>query len=244
MKSFEARAKETEQLHQRFKKLEQEWQAFKESKPTPPTTKASHKHSLQYSNETIQKPRKYSPRELMFNLQQQESPSPEEEKSKNVTRTKDRAVQEILQERREAIERGKLKGRRLFHSEEKGDESNSRHEVRSMSFYEEEDDESSGSELGVHDYCSRELSYSSSSTSSCLIGGDNHNQNNETVAPLVAMITTEMGVASNSRRANRSTRYAVFLGGVAAIILLVIATLMRLGKSFGGDDCDKIFIPT
>ena len=67
MKSFEAKGKETEELHKRFKKLEQEWQGFKDSKPTTRTTRASHKHSLHSSNETIHKPRQYSPRELMFN---------------------------------------------------------------------------------------------------------------------------------------------------------------------------------
>ncbi|KAG5019583.1 hypothetical protein HKD37_06G016003 [Glycine soja] len=236
MKSFEAKGKETEELHKRFKKLEQEWQGFKDSKPTTRTTRASHKHSLHSSNETIHKPRQYSPRELMFNLQQEESPSPEEEAS----RTNDRAVQEILQERRQAIERGKLKGRRLFQSEE--EDENSSHEVRSMSF--NEDGEFSESER-AHDYCTHEFSDSSSSSSlSCLVGGDNHDQDNETVARLVAMIMAEVGVASNGRRGNGGTRYAVFLGGVVAIILLGIAMFMRLGKSFGGDDCDMHFVPT
>ncbi|QCD83740.1 hypothetical protein DEO72_LG2g4087 [Vigna unguiculata] len=94
----------------------------------------------------------------MFNLQQ-ESLSPPEP-LKNVTRIKDVSVREILQERREAIERGKLKGRRLFQSTTSEGESSDREE-RSMSFC-NSDDESNGSE-GVHYYCTHELCSLSSS---------------------------------------------------------------------------------
>ncbi|TKY73665.1 hypothetical protein E2542_SST02421 [Spatholobus suberectus] len=232
--SFEAKGKETEELHHRFKELEQEWQAFKESKPAT----ASHKRAAP-SNKSIQKPHKYSPRELMFNLQQ-EFPSPADA-WKNVTRTSDMAVQEILQERREAIKSGKLKGRRLFQSTVEGDESAtvSNHEVRSMSFYNSED-ESSESE-GVHDYCTRGFSYSSSSSSSCLVGADN-DKDMEVVAHLAATIA-EMRVASTGRRGNgRIMRYAVLLGGVA-IILLVIAMCMSLARSSRGDG-NVILVPT
>ncbi|ESW09890.1 hypothetical protein PHAVU_009G165000 [Phaseolus vulgaris] len=233
MESSQGKGKRTEELHQRFKKLEQEWEAYKESKPT-----ASRKHSLPPSNKTIQKPHKYSSRELMFNLQQ-ESPSPPEA-WKNVTRIKDVAVREILQERREAIERGKLKGRRLFQSSTSEDESSDR-EVRSISFCNSEE-QSNGSE-GVHDYCSRELSSLSSSSSSCFAGDDNHDQDMEKMAHLMAMIA-EMRVASVSgTRGNGRRRYAVFLGGVA-VILLVIAMYMSLARSFGGEDCDMILVPT
>ncbi|CAJ1975074.1 unnamed protein product [Sphenostylis stenocarpa] len=237
MESSQRKRRGTEELHQHFKKLEQEWEAYKESKST---TTTSRRHSLSPSNQTIHKPHKYSPRELMFNLQQ-ESPSPPEAWRK-VTRTKGVAVREILQERRDAFRRGKLKGRRLFQSSTTEGE-NSDREVRSMSFY-NLDDESNGSE-GVHDYCNlREPYYSSSSSSSSYLAGDDyHDQDMEKVVQLVPLIV-EMRVASVSgSRGNGKTRYAVFLGWLA-IILLVFAMWMRLEKIFHGDDCDEFLVPT
>ncbi|KAK7411004.1 hypothetical protein VNO78_02319 [Psophocarpus tetragonolobus] len=222
MKNFQrkGKGKETEELYDRFKDLEQEWEAFKESKPT----KVSHKHILP-SNQTIHK---YSPRELMFNLQR-ESPSPTE----NVTRVNDVAVQEILQERREAIQRGKLKGRRLFQDE------SSTNEERSMSFYNSED-ESSGTE-GVHHCCNRQFSNPSSSSSSCLVAD---HKDIKVVANLIPMIAEIRVVDANvDRRGNGRTSYAVFLGGVA-IILLLIAMFLRSAKSAGADDYHLILVPT
>ncbi|RDX72714.1 hypothetical protein CR513_47758, partial [Mucuna pruriens] len=225
MESFQAKGEETERLRRRFKILEQEWQAFKESKPT---------------KKPFLKPHIYSPRELMFNLQQ-ESPSPAEA-LKSVARTME--VQEILRERREAIERGKLKGRRLFHltaegHDEGGVVNTPQHEVRSMSFNNSED-ESSGVSERVHDYyCTRGFSYSFSSSSSCLDGGDN-DRDAEEMAHLVATIA-DVTVASVGKRGNgRRMRYAVFLGGVA-IILLVFAMCVSLAKSSHGD---VILVPT
>ncbi|KAL2347056.1 hypothetical protein Fmac_001056 [Flemingia macrophylla] len=214
MESFGEKGKETEELQQRFNKLEQEWQTFKESKPT----------KVPHNKHTILKPHKYSPRKLMYHLQQ-ESP---EEAWKNVTSTKDIAVQEILQERREAIERGKLKGRRLFHSPEEGHD----HEVRSMSYYNSEND-------GTRQLSCCSSSFSSSS-SSCL-RGDN-DQNMEQLAHLKAMMA-EMRVASVGKRGNGRTWYAVFLGGVA-VILLVIAMCMSLARSSRGGNCNVFLVPT
>nr|KYP69516.1 hypothetical protein KK1_008707 [Cajanus cajan] len=215
MKSFQQKGKETEELHQRFKKLELEWQTFKESKPTKVS---GYKH-------TILKPHK---RELMFNFQQQESP---EEAWKNMTRTKDMAVQEILQERREAIESGKLKGRRLFHSPEEGETEGNvtrSHEVRSMSYYKSEDD----------NYI-RKLSYSSSSSSFC---GSDNDQIMEHVTHLTAIIT-EMEVLSDRRRGNGRSSYVVFFCWIA-IILFVIAMCMSLAKSSLGENSNIFIVPT
>jgi len=225
MKSSQKKGKGTEELHQLFKKLEQEWKAYKESKPT-----TSRRHSLPPSNETIHKLHQYSPRELMFNLQQESPSTPEA--WKNVEE-----VREILQERKEAIERGKLKGRRLFQSTTSEGES-SDCEVRSMSFCNLED-ESNGSE-GMHGYCTRsKLSSLSSSSSSCS-GDDNHLEDMEKITHLMATIDTRVASFSGMH-GNGRVRYAVFLCGV---ILLVIAMCIRLAKSFGGDDCDMILVPT
>ncbi|WVZ18180.1 hypothetical protein V8G54_005502 [Vigna mungo] len=239
MESYQRKGKEkrkrTEEIHQHFKKLEQEWEAYKESKPKAPC-----RHSFLHSNQTIHKPSKYSPRELMFNLQQ-ESPSPPLP-WKNVTRIKDVSVREILQERREAIERGKLKGRRLFQSTTSEGES-SDHVARSMSFW-NSDIESDGSE-GVHDYCTHdELSSLCSSSSSCLAGdNDNDDHNKEKLANFMPMIE-EMRVTSvRVTQSNRRMNYAVFLGGVI-VILLVISMCMCLTKNFGGDECHIILVPT
>ena len=177
----------------------------------------------------------------MFNLRQ-ESPSPLEP-SKNVTRIKDVSVREILQERREAIERGKLKGRRLFQSTTFEGESSHREE-RSMSFC-NSDDESNESE-GVHGYCTRdELCSLSSSSSSCLVGdddNDNKDNDNKVMDKLIHCMATAEDSASATYR-NRRTRYAVLLGGVT-VILIMIAMFMCLAKNLGGDDCDMILVPT
>ncbi|KAF7838789.1 putative transmembrane protein [Senna tora] len=74
-------------------------------------------------------------------------------------RTKDLAVQEIMEERRAAIESGRLKGRRLFEPMEgntnenhykngfSGDMGDQETDVRSLSFDYSEDEESSSSSL-------------------------------------------------------------------------------------------------
>ncbi|KAG2399283.1 uncharacterized protein HKW66_Vig0082350 [Vigna angularis] len=168
----------------------------------------------------------------MFNLQQEPTPEP----WKNVTRIKEVSVREILQERKEAIERGNLKGRRLF-------QSTTSEEVRSMSFC-NSDNEYDGSE-GVHDYCTRdELCSLCSSSSSCIAGdNDNDDQDIEKLANFMAMIE-EMRVASvSARHSNRRMNYAVFLGGVT-VILLLIAMCLCLTKNFGGDECHMILVPT
>ncbi|KAK7302309.1 hypothetical protein RJT34_13195 [Clitoria ternatea] len=134
--------------------------------------------------------------------------------------THDVAAQEILQERREAIERGRLKGRRLFQSTTPQQQ----HEVRTMSF---NDDESSGT-TGVDEF-------SSSSSTSCVVpGGANH----------VDQKVAEMRVANNiGRHHHARTRYAVFLGGFA-IVLLVVAMCMSFARSSRGHDCYPILVPT
>ncbi|QCE14694.1 hypothetical protein DEO72_LG11g1698 [Vigna unguiculata] len=172
----------------------------------------------------------------MFNLQQ-ESPSPLEP-LKNVTRIKDVSVREILQERREAIERGKLKGRQLFQSTTSKGESSDREE-RSMSFR-NFDDESNGSE-GVHGYCTRdELCSLSSSSSSCLAGDDDND--NQVMDKLIHCMATVKDSVSATYR-NRRTRYVVLLGEVT-VILLMIVMCMCLAKNLGGNDCNMILVPT
>lgn len=241
MESYQRKGKEkrkrTEEFHQLFKKVEQEWEAYKESMPKAPL-----RHSFLHSNQTIHKPNKYSPRELMFNLQQ-ESPSPPSP-WKNGTRIKDVPVREILQERSEAIERGKLKGRRLFQSTTSEDESSDHdHEVRSMSLC-NSDNEYDGSE-GVHDYCTHdELSSLCSSSSSCLAcdnGNDDHDK--EKLPNFMPMIEETRVASVRVTQSIRRMNYAVFIGGIT-VILLVIAMCMCSTKNFGGDESHMILVPT
>ncbi|KAJ1386217.1 hypothetical protein SESBI_41022 [Sesbania bispinosa] len=215
MKSFQVKGKETEQLHQLYKKLEQDWHAFKQSKPTT----ASRKYQAT-SNVTIQQGEN-SPRSLMFKLQQ---------------RSSSWEAQEILQEGREAIESGKLKGRRLFQSMIELDQNVVNPEVKSMSFYypEPEENESSGSK-GVHGY---------SSSSSCLDGSSIYEEQEvKGVAHMVATVA-EIRVIGRNCRPGNGTTYAVFFGTVLAIAFFIVAMCMCLARSSGGCDWEVILVPT
>ncbi|AES73044.2 transmembrane protein, putative [Medicago truncatula] len=158
----------------------------------------------------------------MFSLQR-DSSSSEEETWKN----HDVAARETLQERREAIERGKLKGRRLFDStmESESDDNDNNigqnYEVRSMSFCYLEDE---------HEHENESLSSSLSP-----IG--------DFVDKDMMTNVADIKVGSKSRFAN-GTRYVVFLGGFVAFALLMVAMCISLGRNFWGNDFDVILVPT
>ncbi|KAF5743680.1 hypothetical protein HS088_TW08G00265 [Tripterygium wilfordii] len=136
--------KETEYkaLHQQFMDLELEWDSIKCFKtmpkifPSSPTTNSSCVvESLQLLDN--------SPGTLMSSLQQKRSPSSEREWK---VRNNDLAIEEILRDRRAAIESGKLKARRLFDSLESATEIGlqvlvQESEVRSVMSYESDDDD-------------------------------------------------------------------------------------------------------
>lgn len=241
MESFRVKGKETRKLHQLYKKLEQDWHAFKESttKPTRRTRTGSRKYHDPNASTNIKllpiilQQRDISPRQLMYELQREpSSPPPAELAWRN---NNDVAAREILQERREAIESGKLKGRRLFH--ESTVEEGESEEVRSISFhYSEEDEhdidqinESCGSK-GLLDGYSYSSSFNSSSSAFNM---------DRVVAARVADIRVANARTSVSRpRCGIYTRYAVLLGGFA-VALLVVAIAMCM--SF---DYDVILVPT
>lgn len=226
VKSFKEKGTRTRELHQKYKKLEQDWNAFKESRSTTSrkyrsplniATKPIFQNlGLEINNSII------SPRELMFSLQR-DSSSSEEETWKN----HDVAARETLQERREAIERGKLKGRRLFDStmESESDDNDNNigqnYEVRSMSFCYLEDE---------HEHENESLSSSLSP-----IG--------DFVDKDMMTNVADIKVGSKSRFAN-GTRYVVFLGGFVAFALLMVAMCISLGRNFWGNDFDVILVPT
>ncbi|KAA8542096.1 hypothetical protein F0562_023248 [Nyssa sinensis] len=97
MEILQVGAEESEdKLYQQFKNLQRDWDTFKQSNPR------TLRRCLTDSNTIIKTLQllNNSPRDLMSSLQYRRSPS--------------EAVEEILRERRAAIESGKLKGRRLF----------------------------------------------------------------------------------------------------------------------------------
>jgi len=225
--TFKEKGTETRELHQKYKKLEQDWNTFKESRsttslkyrsPLNTVTKPIFQNiGLEINNSII------SPRELMFSLHRDSSSSEDKETWKNYGV----AAKEILQERREAIERGKLKGRRLFDStmeSESDDNDNNigkKYEVRSMSFCYSEDEHENES-----------LSSSLSPPIGDFVDKD--------------MVTNvaDMKVESHKSRVANGTRYTVFLGGFVAFALLMVAMCISLGRNFWGHDLDVILVPT
>ncbi|OMP08367.1 hypothetical protein COLO4_06540 [Corchorus olitorius] len=98
-----------QKLHQIFEALEQEWDFIKQRPERSSSRSSKMIKNLRLLNT--------SPRQLMSSLQDRSS-SPTEGSVGWKMRTNDLAVEEILTERRAAIETGKLKGRRLFVEEE------------------------------------------------------------------------------------------------------------------------------
>lgn len=114
MEGSQEKEKETNvsQLQHKFINLQKDWDSFKMSCP-----KTISRLSTNYSNSNIVKTslqylEDNSPREIMSSLQRRSSKYPPEGIWK--VRTNELAVEEIIRERREALESGKLKGRRLF----------------------------------------------------------------------------------------------------------------------------------
>ena len=226
VKSFKEKGTETRELHQKYKKLEQDWNAFKESRstisrkyrsPLNTVTKPIFQNlGLEINNSII------SPKELMFSLQR-DSSSSEEETWKNY----DVAARETLEERREAIERGKLKGRRLFDSTMESDS--------------DDNDNNIGQKFEVRSFCYSE---------------DEHEHENESLSSSLSppigdfvdkdMVTNvaDMKVESHKSRVANGTRYTVFLGGFVAFALLMVAMCISLGRNFWGHDLDVILVPT
>ncbi|KAK7350712.1 hypothetical protein VNO77_09609 [Canavalia gladiata] len=164
-------------------------------------------------------------------------------------RRHDVAAREILQERREAIESGKLKGRRLFQSTMMEGESgiiiNSntpQREVRSMSFYTSDEDESSENN-GVNDYSTHGCFYYSSSSSSSSSSLVYQHHDVMLVAHMVEILA-EMRVASTIGRPRYGrTRYAVFLGAFLFVCLL-LAMSISFARSSCGHHGHVILVPT
>lgn len=152
--SHQAEEKEEEtaddKLHQKLMNLQQDWDSFKQRRSS--RSYSAKEHSSNAMVKALQL-LETSPRNLMSSLQHSML-SPE---GAWKVRTNDFAVQEVIRERREAIESGKVKGRRrLFHdvddhddeTDEMGFELDQSHncgfEVRSVSFSDSDENESDG----------------------------------------------------------------------------------------------------
>ncbi|XP_021900658.1 uncharacterized protein LOC110816672 [Carica papaya] len=102
-----------DKLHQQFKHLQRQWDSIKHPKP-----RTLRRISSQPSTNIVTALRllENSPRSLMSSLHHCRSPSSEEETAWKVSH-RDFAIEEIIRERKAAIQTGKLKGRRLFEAE-------------------------------------------------------------------------------------------------------------------------------
>lgn len=106
--------KETEEkkLHQQFQHLQQQWDSIKHLKPRTLCRSSTDSRVMFKELHLLDN----SPRNLMSSLQHRRSPLDGGGAWK--VRYNDLAVEEILRDRKAAIESGKLKGRRLFEEEE------------------------------------------------------------------------------------------------------------------------------
>ena len=280
MNGFQGKGKNTEELVQLYEKLEQDWHAMKQnsnSKTASSRRYNYHHHAPPSSNatmesESMEQRRRYycySPRDIMNELQRESTPSPppeegEEEWNNNamiVMRNKEFEAREVLRERVEAIERGKLKGRRLLFNPTEDTESfaddvglSPRPEVRSILSYDSDDEHEEGYTSGskrVHGFalrcCCYSSSASSSSSSSCRFGAHvNSDQEVQGVGDLAARVS-EMRVAGAVDRlgkGGRRKRFADFLRWLA-FAFLVIAICVSLTRSSGGhDDSEVVLVPT
>lgn len=165
-----------------------------------------------------------SPRDLMPMLQQQQLPWK--------PRTRDKAVQEILWERREAIETGKLKGRRLFEPIQRGggttillndvlssdDHMGQESEVMSLSFDYSEDETYSPSSM-------HNLSCDSKDKDLEMKEEEAHND-----------------VCNAEARVGNGERYIIFMGAIA-IALLIFAIYKSWVRRFE-ENHEVILVPT
>ncbi|GAU26772.1 hypothetical protein TSUD_317700 [Trifolium subterraneum] len=142
-------------------------------------------------------------------------------------------VKEILQERREDVERGRIKGRRLFEStsESESDHDNdddnvvSQREVRSMSFsYSGDEDE----DEDEHE----------------LLGSSLFSPIGDFVDKDMVDNIEDIRVGSYKSRFIHGTRYGGFLGGFVIFVFLIVAICISLRISYGGHDFDDTLVPT
>ncbi|KAI9079469.1 hypothetical protein K1719_038551 [Acacia pycnantha] len=168
-----------------------------------------------------------SPTDLMSMFQEQQQQQPWK------LRTRDAAVQEILRERREAIETGRLKGRRLFEPIQRGgttilnevlsgdDEIGQESEVRSLSF----------------DY-SEDETYSPPSSSSALPLLSCHSLDRDQEVKEEEEV---QDVCNAEARVGNGGRDIIFLGMIA-IVLLVFAIYKSWVRRF--EEYEVILVPT
>jgi hypothetical protein len=182
----------------------------------------------------------------MSSLQRESSSSSSSkgEEEEETLKGYDVVVKEILEERWEAIESGRLKGRRLFDSmsESGSDHDNnnnnnvvSQHEVRSMYFcHPKDEDEKEGEGEGEGEGGEE--------------GEEGEGENEFLSSPIGDFVekmvanARDITIGSYKFRFVNGTRYDVFLGGFVVFVLLIVAMCR---KSYGGhDDFDVFLVPT
>ncbi|GAV90347.1 hypothetical protein CFOL_v3_33756, partial [Cephalotus follicularis] len=242
--------KTDDKLQQQYMHLQQEWDSIKQAHPRPRILC----RSLTYSNTSIDNTiqvLEYSPRNIMTFLQHKRSPLWK-------VGNNDLAVEEILRDRRAAIESGKLKGRRLFEAVEGVTEvgyggreevtGNWWHglvqdsEVRSsVSCYESADEnENCRINDGLFPVCFQHVSCSStSSTSLC---GDNVEKEVEEGDKVVAIMEEKRGACGCGER----RRWVVVMVWLAIALIGGAVGIISMAMKNTDENMDQnvILVPT
>lgn len=242
-----------DKLHQQFKHLQRQWDSIKHPKP-----RTLRRISSQPSTNIVTALRllENSPRSLMSSLHHCRSPSSEEETAWKVSH-RDFAIEEIIRERKAAIQTGKLKGRRLFEAEKDVTEVGfggrdeicsvlnnglfEESEVRSVFSYDSDDEnENYGSYVALSPFhcqlssCNSSIPISSSSSSSSSLCGDRVDQKQ------LAMAAQEERGFGRDVDGDRA-RWVVVMG----LFLIALIGIISIRSFSGGHGvAEVILVPT
>lgn len=229
-----------EKLQEQFMNLQQDWESYKQTNPN--TKRRSYSTNSSSSNtmaKTLDQLLDNSPRHLMSSLQQRMHPS--EGDNWNVN---DLAVEEIRRDRREAIESGKLKGRRLFEEAEHeetdigfgGEEAewggwDQESEERSVPFRESDGEEAESGK-------SKEIKVCFQLSASCSISSPSGEKMEEEEEKSVSVVEKE--IVKN--KAGNWVRCIVVIMPVLAIIFAICS--IRVLYGYGNENYEAILVPT
>ncbi|CAK7336749.1 unnamed protein product [Dovyalis caffra] len=247
-----------DELYQQFMHLQHEWDSIKQPKPRTLCRASTDSKLMVKARKLLYN----SPRDLMSALQHGRSP-PVEGGGEWKVRNNDLAVDEILKERREAIESGKLKGRRLFEAMGSSvsetdfggiegmvydnlDGLVQETEVRSVSFYDSDDENEDvdARKEGLSPF-SHHCSYSSSSSSSSFYICDDCMEREKEEEKVVVASVQEENRVLNGEQERYGASWMVAMGWLTiAFIACAIGIISK--RSFGGHGVgnEVILFPT
>ncbi|KAB1217483.1 hypothetical protein CJ030_MR4G008741 [Morella rubra] len=246
---IEEKEAQDERLHHQFNVLQRNWDSYKQSNPRTLRRYSTHSKAMAKAVQLLDS----SPRHLMSSIQHRCSPSAG---GPWKIRTNGLAAEEVRRERRAFIEKGRLKGRRLFEEVEGGDSEmdlggrettgngwnglSQGYEVRSTSDYDHKYGSGASNEMP---FCFP--SSSSSSPSSSVCGENVEREIMEEEKKVVASAETRRRSVGYGESGNGRSRWTVIIMGwlIASIIYAICVVPMR---SFGGcqDEHERLLVPT